>query len=115
MRFNWTGPTPTATTTDGETVEKYNFQICSDPAGNCVLDPVTGYGTGNYRGTVTSLPQVTMAVNGIDPNTDVHVRVQSRKRQKKYGQSFTDIDPKLREGGHMFANVWRTLPSLAKY
>ena len=77
MRFNWTGPTPTATTTDGETVEKYNFQICSDPAGNCVLDPVTGYGTGNYRGTVTSLPQVTMAVNGIDPNTDVHVRVQS--------------------------------------
>ena len=77
MRFNWTGPTPTATTTDGETVEKYNFQICSDPAGNCVLDNTTGYGTGNYRYTVTSLPQVTMAVNGIDPNTDVHVRVQS--------------------------------------
>ena len=76
MRFNWTAPSPTATTTDGEVVEKYNFQICSDPAGNCLLNPV-GYGTGSYRYSVTSWLQVTWALNYSNPDTAVHFRVQS--------------------------------------
>jgi hypothetical protein len=76
MRFNWTAPSPTATTTDGEVVEKYNYQICADPSGNCLLNPV-GYGTGNYRYSVTSWLQVTTSLNYINPDTAVHFRVQS--------------------------------------
>ena len=69
-RINWTG--------NAETQDYFNMSICADPAGGCVLDDSYGYvQSGDWRYVVRTLRQTNVGISGVQPGSQVHVRLQA--------------------------------------